>query len=99
MKMKEKEEKNNEDYIISLSEDNYTDMFDDNELNPNKTNAQFCSLWELYTLRNHFNMKVRKLVNNLSNNFLPREFALDEIKDKNLFFDIEKTNAHFYING
>ena len=99
MKIKEKEEKNNEDYIISLSEDNYTDMFDDNELNPNKTNAQFCSLWELYTLRNHFNMKVRKLVNNLSNNFLPREFALDEIKDKNLFFDIEKTNAHFYING
>ena len=88
MKMKEKEEKNNEDYIISLSEDNYTDMFDDNELNLNKTNAQFCSLWELYTLRNHFNMKVRKLVNNLSNNFLLREFALDEIKDKNLFFFI-----------
>ncbi len=91
--------KNKEDNnIIELNEDNYTDMFNDNELNPYKTNAHFCSLWELYTLKNHFNMKIRKLVNNLSFNFLPKEFALENIKEKDLLFDIEKTNAHFYIN-
>ena len=84
--------------IIELNEDNYTDMFNDNEINPYKTNAHFCSLWELYTLKNHFNMKIRKLINNLSFNFLPREFALENIKEKDLLFDIEKTNAHFYIN-
>jgi U3 small nucleolar RNA-associated protein 19 len=91
--------KNNEDNnIIELNEDNYTDMFNDNEINPYKTNAHFCSLWELYTLKNHFNMKIRKLVNNLSFNFLPREFALENIKEKELIFDIEKTNTYFYIN-
>ena len=96
---KENDIKNKEDNnIIELNEDNYTDMFNDNEINPYKTNAHFCSLWELYTLRNHFNMKVRKLINNLSFNFLPREFALENIKEKDLLFDIEKTNAHFYIN-
>ena len=96
---KENDIKNKEDNnIIELNEDNYTDMFNDNEINPYKTNAHFCSLWELYTLKNHFNMKIRKLVNNLSFNFLPREFALENIKEKDLLFDIEKTNAHFYIN-
>ena len=96
---KENDIKNKEDNnIIELNEDNYTDMFNDNEINPYKTNAHFCSLWELYTLKNHFNMKIRKLINNLSFNFLPREFALENIKEKDLLFDIEKTNAHFYIN-
>ena len=96
---KENDIKNKEDNnIIELNEDNYTDMFNDNEINPYKTNAHFCSLWELYTLKNHFNMKIRKLVNNLSFNFLPKEFALENIKEKDLLFDIEKTNAHFYIN-
>jgi hypothetical protein len=96
---KENDIKNKEDNnIIELNEDNYTDMFNDNEINPYKTNAHFCSLWELYTLKNHFNMKIRKLVNTLSFNFLPREFALENIKEKELLFDIEKTNAHFYIN-
>ena len=83
---------------INISEDNYTDIFDENELNPYKTKAQFCSLWELYTLKNHYNMKIRKLVNVFSNNFLNKEIAIEDQKEENIFFNIEKTNAHFYIS-
>ena len=74
-------------------------MFKENETDPYKTNAQYCSLWELYTLKNHYNIKVRKVVNRLSNNFLPKQFVMEELKEKDMLFDIEKTNAHFYINA
>lgn len=83
---------------IDLGKQKNTDLFDDNSVDPYKTNAQFCSLWELYTLQNHYNIKVRKAVNKLTSNFLPKQFALEEIKDKEMLFDIEKTNAHFYIS-
>ena len=77
---------------------NYTDIFNEKELNPYKTKAQYCSLCELYTLKNHFNMKIRKLVNVFTNNFLNKEIAIKDQKEENIFFNIEKTNSHFYIN-
>ena len=77
---------------------NYTHIFDEKELNPYKTKAQYCSLWELYTLKNHYNMKIRKLVNVFTNNFLNKEIAIEDQKEENIFFNIEKTNAHFYIS-
>ena len=76
------------------------DVFDENEIDPFKTNAQKCSLWELYTLRNHYNVKVRKIVGKLASNFLNKEIVFNEnVKEKEMLFDIEKTNAHFYISG
>ena len=84
---------------IDLGKESNTDMFKENETDPYKTNAQYCSLWELYTLKNHYNIKVRKVVNRLSNNFLPKQFVMEELKEKDMLFDIEKTNAHFYINA
>ena len=88
----------NKENEINISEDNYTDIFNEKELNPYKTKAQYCSLWELYTLKNHYNMKIRKLVNVFTNNFLNKEIAIEDQKEENIFFNIEKTNAHFYIS-
>ena len=57
-------------------------------------------MWELYTLRNHYNVKVRKAVGKLASNFLNKEIVFNEnVKEKEMLFDIEKTNAHFYISG
>ena len=67
-------------------------------MNPYTTKAQYYSLWELYTLKNHYNMKIRKLVNVFTNNFLNKEIAIEDQKEENIFFNIEKTNAHFYIS-
>ena len=43
-------------------------------------------------------MKIRKLVNVYTNNFLNKEIAIEDQKEVNIFFNIEKTNAHFYIS-
>ena len=65
---------------------NYTYIFNEKEFNHYKTKAQYYSLWELYTLKNYFNMKIRKLVNVFTNNFLNKEIAIEEQKRRKYFF-------------
>lgn len=94
---------NDEDIDTNNEELEEGDMFNEKEKDPYKTNAQYCSLWELYTLEKHFNIKIRKIVNKFKSNFLPKQIEYDFlIKNKeqnnNLFFDIEKNNAHFYFS-
>ena len=45
------------------------DNFDEDSMNPFNTNAENCSLWELYSFTRHYNMGIRKLVNKFSRNF------------------------------
>jgi hypothetical protein len=76
------------------------EQFNDEEIDPYKTNAKNSSLWELYTLQNHYSFKIRNLVNNFTKNFLKKEFDLNSIsglKLSDMFYEIDKTNAHFYV--
>lgn len=84
---------------IEIDETEYKECFDDNEIDPYKTKAKSCSLWELYTLEKHYNTKIRKLVKIFTSNFLPKQYALENTKEKDLTFDIKNTNAHFYISA
>lgn len=78
------------------------DRFLDEELDPYNTNAQNSCLWELYSLRNHYNYKIRSLVNKFERNFLKsKEFdiaSISSIKDEDLLYDISD-KANFYINS
>ena len=89
-KDKEEEENNNL---------NQYDNFDENSMNPFNTNAENCSLWELYSFTKHYNMGIRKLVNKFSKNFLAKEIEMEIKSQKEIYFDIKNLNAHFYINN
>jgi U3 small nucleolar RNA-associated protein 19 len=89
---------------ISLDEDKDInikgyDNFDDDSTDPFNTNADNCSLWELYTFSKHYNMNIRKLVNKFSRNFLAKEIAMEIKAQNDMYFDIQNLNAHFYINN
>ena len=89
---------------ISLDEDKDInikgyDNFDDDSIDPFNTNADNCSLWELYTFSKHYNMNIRKLVNKFSRNFLAKEIAMEIKAQNDMYFDIQNLNAHFYINN
>ena len=74
------------------------DNFDEESMDPFNTNAEHCSLWELYSFTNHYNMGIRKLVNKFSRNFLAKEIEMEIKSQKDVYFDIKNLNAHFYIN-
>ena len=90
---------------ISLDEDEEEndkkgfDNFDEDSLDPFHTNAEHCSLWELYSFTKHYNMGIRKLVNKFSRNFLAKELEMEIKSQKDIYFDIKNLNAHFYINN
>ena len=75
------------------------DNFDEDSMNPFNTNAENCSLWELYSFTRHYNMGIRKLVNKFSRNFLAKEIEMEIKTQKQVYFDIKNLNAHFYINN
>ena len=75
------------------------DNFDEESLDPFHTNAEHCSLWELYSFTRHYNMGIRKLVNKFSRNFLAKELEMEIKSQKDVYFDIQNLNAHFYINN
>lgn len=78
------------------------DQFIDDELDPYKTNAQNSCLWELYSLRNHYNFKIRSLVNKFEKNFLKsKEFDISSISDLKNDDLLNEMNdkANFYFNN
>ena len=87
---------------ISLDEEEENkksyDDFDEESMDPFNTNAEHCSLWELYSFTKHYNMGIRKLVNKFSRNFLAKEIEMEIKSQKDVYFDIKNLNAHFYIN-
>lgn len=109
-KEKEKESLRQQDDIeeINMQIDDFEsesqckyEQFDDKELNPNKTNARYSCLWELYTLKNHYSFKVRSIVHKFEKNFLKsKEFDLNSVsnlKEDDIKYEItDKSN--FYIN-
>ena len=97
----EKELPLNEENINSENFCKY-DQFLDNELDPYKTNAQNSCLWELYSLRNHYNFKIRSLVNKFEKNFLKsKEFDISSISDLKNDDLLNEMNdkANFYFNN
>ena len=74
------------------------DEFEEESTDPFNTNAENCSLWELYSFSRHYNMGIRKLVNKFSRNFLAKEIEMEIMSQKDIYFDIKNKNAHFYIN-
>jgi len=74
------------------------DNFDEDSMDPFHTNAENCSLWELYSFTKHYNMGIRKLVNKFSRNFLAKEIEMEIKSQKEVYFDIKNLNAHFYIS-
>ena len=88
---------------ISLDEEEENkksyDDFDEESMDPFNTNAEHCSLWELYSFTKHYNMGIRKLVNKFSINFLAKEIEMEIKSKKDVYFDIKNLNAHFYINS
>ena len=74
------------------------DNFDEESMDPFHTNAENCSLWELYSFTKHYNMGIRKLVNKFSRNFLAKEIEMEIKSQKEVYFDIKNLNAHFYIS-
>ena len=90
---------------ISLEEDEEDnnksgyDNFDEESMDPFNTNAEYCSLWELYSFTRHYNMGIRKLVNKFSKNFLAKEIEMEIKSQKDVYFDIKNLNSHFYINN
>ena len=81
-----------------LNNEKKFDNFDEESMDPFHTNAENCSLWELYTFTKHYNMGIRKLVNKFSKNFLSKEIEMEIKSKKDVNFDIKNLNAHFYIN-
>jgi len=81
-----------------LSNEKKYDNFDEESMDPFHTNAENCSLWELYSFTKHYNMGIRKLVNKFSKNFLSKEIEMEIKSKKDVNFDIKNLNAHFYIN-
>ena len=75
------------------------DNFDEMSVDPFQTNADKCSLWELYSFTRHYNMNIRKLVNKFSRNFLAKEIEMEVKTKKEMLFDIKNLNSHFYINN
>ena len=75
------------------------DNFDETSVDPFQTNADKCSLWELYSFTRHYNMNIRKLVNKFSRNFLAKEIEMEVKNKKEMLFDIKNLNSHFYINN
>ena len=88
---------------ISLDEEEENkkgfDDFDEESMDPFNTNAENCSLWELYSFTKHYNMGIRKLVNKFSKNFLAKEIEMEIKSQKEVYFDIKNLNAHFYISN
>lgn len=81
-----------------LNKEKKYDNFDEESMDPFHTNAENCSLWELYSFTKHYNMGIRKLVNKFSKNFLSKEIEMEIKSKKDVNFDIKNLNAHFYIN-
>ena len=77
------------------------DQFNDDEIDPYKTNANFSCLWELYTIKNHFSFKIRNITNKFETNFIKgKEFDMNtvsDIKDEDMFYELTQT-SNFYIN-
>jgi hypothetical protein len=107
----EYKENNEEEYNIlnKIENDNENtenlfckyDQFKDEEIDPYKTNAQNSCLWELYSLKNHYNFKIRSLVNKFERNFLKtKEFdisSISDLKDNDLLYEAND-KANFYFN-
>jgi len=78
------------------------DQFKADELDPYKTNAQNSCLWELYSLKNHYNFKIRTLVHKLERNFLKsKEFdvsSISDLKSNDLLYELGD-KANFYFNA
>lgn len=78
------------------------DQFKEDELDPYKTNAQNSCLWELYSLKNHYNFKIRTIVHKFERNFLKsKEFdvsSISDLKDNDLIYELGD-KANFYFNA
>jgi hypothetical protein len=100
-----KKEQENEDMELKVDANGFEgiakyEQFDEGELDPYKTRAHASSLWELYTLRNHFSHKIRSLIHKFEFNFLKlKENNIDELSnvtEEDLLYDLGSSN--FYIN-
>lgn len=78
------------------------DQFIESEMDPYKTNAQNSCLWELYSLKNHYNFKIRSLVHKFERNFLKsKEFdvaSISDLKENDLLYEMGE-KANFYFNA
>jgi len=92
----EEKKKDIEKYICQY------DQFKENELDPYTTNAEKSCLWELYSLKNHYNFKIRSLVHKFERNFLKnKEFdisSISNLKDDDLLYEINEKSI-FYLNA
>ena len=76
------------------------DVFNDDEHNPYITNASKSCLWEVYTLSNHYNYKIREIIRKLSKKFIKKDLFVNqvlEISNEDSIYDITEKN-NFYIN-
>ena len=78
------------------------DQFNNNESDPYKTNSNKSGLWELYTLKNHFCPKIRKLVKKFEKNFtLVSNFNLDSfanIKEEDFMYNFNEKTVISFLN-
>ena len=78
------------------------DQFIEEEMDPYKTNAQNSCLWELYSLKNHYNFKIRTLVHKFERNFLKsKEFdvsSISDLKESDMLYEMSD-KANFYFNA
>jgi len=73
------------------------EKFNDEELDPYKTNSKTSCLWELYTLKNHYSNKVRQFLKKFEKNFLDsKEVDIDsviDVKEKDLLYELTETTV------
>jgi hypothetical protein len=76
------------------------DQFINQEIDPSKTNALRTGLWELYTLKNHFCSKVRKLVKRFERDFTTASnFELEtfgNVKETDFLYTFNEKTVIFY---
>lgn len=75
------------------------DKFNEDEHNPYNTLAGNSCLWELYSLKIHYNLSVRKRVNKMTRKFVKKDLELDkllEINESNCDLALTEKSNFFY---
>lgn len=77
------------------------DCFIENEKDPFRTKADRSSLWELYTLKSHFNYKIVEVANKFTRKFIKKDVNVDDIlnikHEKDVLYCLTEKNR-FYVN-
>ena len=76
------------------------DQFNNNEIDPYKTNSNKSGLWELYTLKNHYCPKIRKLLKKFEKNFIKASnFDLESfsnIKEEDFMYNFNEKTVNLF---